>query len=89
MNRIKEAFERYASGFDCYGDEWQDKGADECYEAGYRQALEDLLKLARKRARELEYNTNSNPYSSEVCLMDGEFIEMCDLEFTIKELLDE
>jgi hypothetical protein len=89
MNNIKESFERYASGFDCYGDNWQDKGADEYYAAGYRQALEDLLKVARKKVRTLSYDANSESFSPEVYLTDGEFIEMDDLEFIIKELSDE
>lgn len=52
----RNAFEAYASGFDTFGDKWQDLGADDHFIAGYeaallqskpaKQALRDVLEQA-------------------------------------------
>lgn len=40
--KIREAFEKYASRFDTFGDKWQDMGADQYFIAGYLALLNEL-----------------------------------------------
>lgn len=37
------AFDEYASSYDCESDEWQDKGVDEHFIAGFKAAVSRLL----------------------------------------------
>lgn len=39
---IERAFDEFAAGFDCCGDEWQDMGANEYFAAGFKAALAAL-----------------------------------------------